>query len=107
MMTASGGSDPARASSGAPATVAVTVPEMTTHKSAATRRTLRDTSVERGGRLTPTTLGRLGHLGAAIYDVALLNGDSDKNQHHAEQIGPCRCLVEEQKSEHRGRDREK
>lgn len=96
MMTASGGKVAARARSGSetmrhgamrPRTVAMT------HDA-------RVATAERGGRVTLSTLGGFSHLGAAVDDVTLLNCNTDENQHHAEEVGACGCLVEEQETEH-------
>ena len=60
----------------------------------------RDTTAERGERVTLTTLGGFSHLGAAIDDITLLSCNTDENQHHAEEVRACGCLVEEQETEH-------
>ena len=91
MMTASGGKVAARTASGLGTTRLEDARPMT----AAMAHDTRETTAERGGRVTLTTLGGFSHLGAAIDDITLLNCNTDENQHHAEEVRACGCLVEE------------
>ena len=61
---------------------------------------MRAAIAERGGCVTLTTRGGLGHLGTAINDVALLNGNPYEHEGHSEEVCLGRSLIEEQKSEH-------
>lgn len=96
MMTASGGKVAARARSG----LDTTRLEVVRPRTAAMTHDMRVTAAERGGRVTLTTLGGFGYLGAAIDDITLLNCNTDENQHHAEEVRACGRLVEEQETEH-------